>query len=411
MIGSGIAVDGDFGPATKKAVENFQEQCYLSINGICDSETWKALNAAYASPSGTTEKPAVWVDGEDVTVSWSYSGSAQYVEVCLIQEPWGWPDVKDRIHAFHVNYCTFTGVKPGYYRVFTVARPNYDGTQSAWTEFTVKPPHTTHTWDNGTVTKPSTEEEEGIMTYTCTECGVTKTEAIVRLPHLEHRWDEGVVVTEPTETEPGLKRYTCLSPVCNETMDEIIPALSGEVPPDPTPENSFIDVPNGAYFAKAVDWALENGITAGTSKTTFSPNAVCTRAQAVAFLWRYAGSPEPARSASHFTDVAKGSYYEKAVLWAEERGITGGVSANRFAPNDPCTRAQIVSFLYRMKGSPAVNGVSPFLDVPQSLYYSGAVAWAVENGVTMGTSASRFSPHNDCSRGQIVTFLYRVRQG
>lgn len=176
---------------------------------------------------------------------------------------------------------------------------------------------------------------------------------------------------------------------------------------DPTPENDFIDVPNGAYFAKAVNWAVENNITAGTGKTTFSPNAVCTRAQAVTFLWRYAGSPKPAVSSSKFTDVAPGQYYTDAVLWAVEKGITGGVSATRFAPDDKCTRAQIVSFLHRMNGSPSVSGVSPFLDVPPSLYYANSVAWAVEKGITMGTSASYFSPHNDCSRGQIVTFLYR----
>lgn len=273
--------------------------------------------------------------------------------------------------------------------------------------FVVKDPHTTHIWNNGTVTKPSTEEETGIMTYTCKECGATKTETIIKLPHIEHRWDEGVVVKEPTETEPGLKVYTCTSPVCNETMEEEIPPLNGDTPLDPTPENDFIDVPNGAYFANAVNWAVENDITAGTGKTTFSPNAVCTRAQAVTFLWRYAGSPKPAVSSSKFTDVAPGQYYTDAVIWAVEKGITGGVSATRFAPDDKCTRAQIVSFLHRMNGSPSVSGVSPFLDVPPSLYYANSVAWAVEKGITMGTSTTLFSPHNDCSRGQIVTFLYR----
>lgn len=176
---------------------------------------------------------------------------------------------------------------------------------------------------------------------------------------------------------------------------------------DPTPENDFIDVPNGAYFAKAVNWAVENNITAGTGKTTFSPNQTCTRAQAVTFLWRYAGSPKPTANSSKFVDVAPGQYYTDAVLWAVEKGITGGVSTTRFAPDDKCTRAQIVSFLHRMSGSPSVSGVSPFLDVPPSLYYANSVAWAVEKGITMGTSTTLFSPHNDCSRGQIVSFLYR----
>lgn len=201
--------------------------------------------------------------------------------------------------------------------------------------------------------------------------------------------------------------YICTSSVCNETMEEEIPPLNGDVPFDPTPENDFVDVPNGAYFAKAVNWAVDNGVTEGTSRTTFSPNRVCTRAQAVTFLWRSAGSPKPSLSSTKFTDVPAGEYYTDAVLWAVENGITGGVSETSFAPNSKCTRAQIVSFMYRMKGAPAVGGVSPFLDVPPSLYYAGAVAWAVENGITEGTSANYFSPHNDCSRGQIVTFLYR----
>lgn len=185
------------------------------------------------------------------------------------------------------------------------------------------------------------------------------------------------------------------------------PADGGDVPFDPTPENDFVDVPNGAYFAKAVNWAVDNGITEGTSRTTFSPNRVCTRAQAVTFLWRSMGSPKPGLNSTKFTDVPAGEYYTDAVLWAVENGITGGVSETSFAPNSKCTRAQIVSFMYRMKGAPAVGGVSPFLDVPPTLYYAGAVAWAVENGITEGTSANYFSPHNDCSRGQIVTFLYR----
>jgi len=188
-----------------------------------------------------------------------------------------------------------------------------------------------------------------------------------------------------------------------------VKAADGDTPFDPTPDNDFIDVPNGAYFTNAVNWAVENGITAGTTKTTFSPNQVCTRGQAVTFLWRAAGSPKPTLSSTQFTDVPLGKFYFEAVLWAVENGITGGVSATRFAPDDKCTRAQIVSFMYRMKGSPTVSGVSPFLDVPPQLYYSNAVAWAVEQGITAGTSATLFSPHNDCSRGQIVTFLYRGR--
>lgn len=176
---------------------------------------------------------------------------------------------------------------------------------------------------------------------------------------------------------------------------------------DPTEENEFIDVPNGAYFSAAVDWAVEKGITAGTDRSHFSPNQVCTRAQAVTFLWRAAGSPKPLNAEVSFTDISENEYYYDAVIWAAERGITGGVGKNRFAPNEKCTRAQIVSFLHRMEGMPEVSSVSPFRDVPPTVYYANSVAWAVENGITAGTSATTFSPHNDCSRGQIVTFLYR----
>lgn len=176
---------------------------------------------------------------------------------------------------------------------------------------------------------------------------------------------------------------------------------------DPTEENEFVDVPNGAYFSAAVDWAVEKGITAGTDKSHFSPNQVCTRAQAVTFLWRAAGSPKPLNAEVSFTDISETEYYYDAVIWAAERGITGGVGGNRFAPNDKCTRAQIVCFMHRMEGMPEVSSVSPFRDVPPTMYYANSVAWAVENGITAGTSATTFSPHNDCSRGQIVSFLYR----
>lgn len=182
-----------------------------------------------------------------------------------------------------------------------------------------------------------------------------------------------------------------------------------EINPGEFPGNTvFSDVPSSAYYADAVQWAVENGITSGTDKNHFSPNASCTRAQAVAFLWRAAGKPEPARRTSNFRDVESGSYYEKAVLWAVERKITSGTSTTTFSPNQTCTRAQIVAFLWRSKGSPAESG-SSFSDVKAGEYYEAAVKWAVKNRITSGTGNGKFSPHDDCSRGQIVTFLYRAR--
>ena len=172
------------------------------------------------------------------------------------------------------------------------------------------------------------------------------------------------------------------------------------------PSTGFVDVPASAYYADAVKWAVEKGITTGTSATTFSPEASCTRAQMVTFLWRAAGSPAPKATTTAFTDLDKSAYYYDAVLWAVEQGITTGTSATTFSPNATVTRGQTVTFLYRFAGQPAVSG-SSFTDVNSSDYYAAAVQWAKEQGITSGTTATTFSPTSDCTRGQIVTFLYR----
>ena len=174
-----------------------------------------------------------------------------------------------------------------------------------------------------------------------------------------------------------------------------------------TEASPFTDVPTGSYYEEAVNWAVEQGITAGTTATTFSPNATCTRAQAVTFLWRAAGSPAPKSSVMPFTDVAEGSYYYDAVLWAMENGITKGTSDTAFSPNATCSRAQIVTFLWRSQKSPAADAVNPFTDVAADAYYVDAVLWAVKEDITNGTSSTTFSPDTDCTRAQIVTFLYR----
>ena len=170
----------------------------------------------------------------------------------------------------------------------------------------------------------------------------------------------------------------------------------------------FVDVPSGSYFEEAVNWAVANGITTGTSATTFDPNGSCTRAQAVTFLWRAAGSPAPANSATPFTDVAAGSYYAQAVAWAVENGITKGMTATTFAPDARCSRAQIVTFLWRAQKSPVVTAANPFADVSADAYYVNAILWAVNEGVTAGTSAATFSPDDTCTRAQIVTFIWRA---
>ena len=172
----------------------------------------------------------------------------------------------------------------------------------------------------------------------------------------------------------------------------------------------FVDVATGSYYEDAVDWAVENGITKGTDDTHFSPDGICTRAQAVTFLWRAAGSPEPETRAMPFTDVPVGSYYYDAVLWAVENGITKGTSDTTFSPNMTCTRAQIVAFLWRSEKSPAAGTANPFADVKSAAYYADAVLWAVKENITRGTTNTTFSPNADCTRAQIVTFLWRCKK-
>ena len=177
---------------------------------------------------------------------------------------------------------------------------------------------------------------------------------------------------------------------------------------DNTMLNYFTDVFASDYYYDAVLWAVENGITNGTSATTFSPADPCTRAQMATFLWRAAGSPEPSGDANPFVDVPNDAYYAKAVQWAYEQGITGGTSATTFSPDQTCTRGQMATFLWRDAGSSAVSGEgAPFVDVPDDVYYATAVDWAYEEGITGGTSATTYSPNDPCTRGQMVTFLYR----
>lgn len=173
--------------------------------------------------------------------------------------------------------------------------------------------------------------------------------------------------------------------------------------------NFFYDVPNDAFFYEAVKWAVKSGVTNGLSDTMFGPYESCTRAQIVTFLWRAAGSPEP-KTASSFADVPASAYYAKAVAWAIENGITNGMTETTFAPNATCTRGQSVTFLYRaLKGT--ASGSTNFTDVKSDAFYADAINWAVANNVTNGTSNTTFSPNADCTRAEIVTFLYRAYQG
>ncbi len=176
----------------------------------------------------------------------------------------------------------------------------------------------------------------------------------------------------------------------------------------PVEPGSFDDVPDGSYFEDPVDWAVGNGITNGITKDLFCPDMNCTRAQTVVLLWRTAGCPQATTGDMQFTDVTEGSYYYEAVLWAIEQGITNGINATTFAPDMECTRAQILTFIWRFLGCPEGGEVNPFTDVNESFYYAEPILWGVKEGVTDGMTPTTFCPDLECTRAQIVTFIYRA---
>ena len=200
----------------------------------------------------------------------------------------------------------------------------------------------------------------------------------------------------------AVKSYTFKNVTKDHTIEAIFMKSNGN------PQTGvFVDVAEGSYYEEAIDWAVEKGITNGVSSNMFAPNDPCTRAQIVTFLWRAAGSPAP-KSMSSFTDVPADAFYAKAVAWAVENGITSGTGEGKFSPNSTCTRAQAVTFLYRASGSPAVSGKAEFSDVSTTAFYADAVAWAAKKGITTGIGGGLFGSDNDCTRGQIVTFLWRA---
>ena len=254
-----------------------------------------------------------------------------------------------------------------------------------------------------------TTELRNVRAATCTEAGYTGDQVCTvcgetvaageAISALGHSWDEGVVTQQPTASAEGVKTFTCLR--CGETRTESVPKLT----------NPFKDVPAGKYYTDAVLWAVnqEPQITNGYADGTFRPDQVCTRAQVVTFLWRAAGEPAPTRTDNPFKDVSASAYYYQAVLWALENGITTGYADGTFRPNDECTRAQVVTFLWRAQGSPTPERTdNPFKDVSASAYYAKAVLWALENGVTTGNSATTFNPDGACTRAHVVTFLCRA---
>lgn len=250
--------------------------------------------------------------------------------------------------------------------------------------------------ENGSVNISSTSAKRGsIVTITVTP-------------------DAGYVLDKLTVTDKDGKELS-LTKKSDTEYTFVMPAGKVEITPSfvkqaEEPSRAFVDVKTGDYFYDAVQWAVGKGITNGTSAETFSPEDPCTRAQIVTFLWRAAGSPV-VNYAMNMTDVAADAYYAEAVRWALSEGVTTGTSADQFSPDATCTREQAVTFLWRAAGSPAVSGESAFEDVGADAYYARAVAWAAQNGVTNGISQALFGTGSDCTRAQIVTFLYRAQQG
>ena len=291
-----------------------------------------------------------------------------------------------------------------------------------------------HDWNAGTILRPATQTTDGIMLYSCMRCGETRQEIIPKTMHVHsyvdtvieptcttegytnhkcscgdeyndnfvpagHKWDSGVVTLQPGAATEGRIKYTCT--VCGTYRYEAI-APTGL---------RFVDVPDGEWFTSAVNWAVTHKpkqITNGTDDTHFSPYADCTRAQAVTFLYRAAGEPAVS-GVNRFVDVHADDYFYNAVRWAVKNGITNGVDDTHFAPEDPCTRAHIVTFLWRWKLQPGVQSSAiPFTDVPRGEWYTTAVLWAAEKGITNGMGDGTFGTMANCTRGHIVTFLQRA---
>ena len=244
---------------------------------------------------------------------------------------------------------------------------------------------TQHTWNDGVITTAPTHASEGVKTFTCTVCGETKTEAVAKLT--QHTWDNGVITTAPTHASEGVKTFTCT--VCGETMTETIAKLAKCDGGKNCPSRAFTDVTAGSWCHEHIDFVVTNGLFYGTSNSIFAPDQHLTRAMMVTVLWRAAGCPEN-KSASVFADVADGAYYAKAVAWAAENGVVLGTSAKTFSPNDNVTREQMAVILFRYaklcgKAGSSGGDLSSFADAGSvSAYAADAMAWAVKNGIILG---------------------------
>ena len=263
--------------------------------------------------------------------------------------------------------------------------------------------------------RAATCTEPGWVEYACTVCGGTYRDTLAPLGHAFHDKASAACAQEATCTEPA--QYFVQCDRCDAVSETLTVAAGDSLGHSYQngvcvrcgalmPVTPFDDVPDDAYYTEAVYWAKRCGITNGVSSTCFAPNATCTRAQSVTFLWNAAGKPEPSSLTVPFTDVSADAYYYKALCWAVERKITNGTSGTTFSPNGIVTRAQAVTMMWRAAGSPEVAADQTFTDVPANAYYAAAVRWAAANKITTGTGNNCFSPAAPCIRAQIVTLLY-----
>ena len=334
-----------------------------AYQSVQDAEA--AMDTTYAVGSTSTAQK----DGKDGT--WTFSGWTATIENTVVKFTGKWT-------------FTETPVRPGQSSSSGSSDRNHNYSVSA-------PSHITG----------------GAVSITPSAAAKGATVTITIKPDNGYKLDKLTVIDQNGNrlslNDQGNGKYTFTMPSGKVSVEPVFEKISTAV--------SFRDVKQGDYFYDAVQWAVEKGITEGTGADAFSPNASCTRAQMVTFLWRAAGSPAPKSAVNPFKDVSTNDYYYSAVLWAAENGITSGTSADTFSPTAIVTRGQTVTFLHRAAGSPEGNGNSSFSDVNKNDYYNSAVLWAAQNGITTGTGDGRFSPGADCTRAQIVTLLFRANEG
>lgn len=360
----------------------------VKVNGTAKGTTVPVSNAMLNGKPITVKLPLPTVDGKLFTPKQiKHTSSDGSVEYFLDTQKTGAKtfEIKDDCAVFKITkFSTFELSGK-----VTYVAPSYSGGSSSDPTYSVSTPSKT---EHGTVTvSPKSASKGDTVTVTV-------------------KPDSGYVLETLTVTDKNGNELT-LKDKGNGKYTFTMPAGKVEVKATFMEDNSmlnfFYDVPNNAYFYEAVKWAVKNGITTGVGNDLFAPEQPCTRAQIVTFLWRAAGSPEPKGAASGMTDVVSGGYYEKAVAWAIENGITTGTTTTTFSPDATCTRAQAVTFLARALKAKAASAAE-FSDVPTGSYFADAVAWAAANGVTEGIGGGLFGSDNDCTRGQIVTFLYRA---